>query len=109
MIFIFNVTILTLLQYMADVNLKTYARMNNYTSLFLACLCYIGVMAMFVYSVKYSNILYTRTLENGISTILSSVLAYYLLKESMTNMYQWSGLGFVILGVAMLNFGKIPH
>jgi hypothetical protein len=40
--------------------------------------------------------MYTRALENGISTVLESVLAYYLLKESMTNKYQWSGLGFVI-------------
>ena len=108
MIFIFNILVLTVLQYLADVNLKSYARTNNYMSLFYASLCYIGVMAMFVYSVKYSNVLYTRALENGVSTVLESVLAYYLLKESMTNKYQWSGLGFVILGVAMLNIGKIP-
>jgi multidrug transporter EmrE-like cation transporter len=106
--FIFNIIALTILQYLADVNLKTYARMGTKMSLFYAALCYIGVMAMFVYSVKYSNVLYTRALENGISTVLESVLAYYLLKESMTNRYQWSGLGLVILGVAMLNIGKIP-
>ena len=109
MIFLFTIIVLTLLQYIADVNLKAYARLNSYRSLVIASLCYVGIMIMFVHSVKHSNILYTRALENGVSTVLQSVLAYYLLKESLTNRYQWSGLGFVILGVAMLNIGKIPH
>jgi multidrug transporter EmrE-like cation transporter len=45
---------------------------------------------------------------DGISAILSTVLAYVLYKERLSNNYQWTGLAMVIAGCGLLGFGKIP-
>ena len=40
--------------------------------------------------------------------IIETGLAFFLLQERMSNMYQYFGLGLVIAGMSLLNIGKIP-
>ena len=47
-------------------------------------------------------------MECGISAILSSLLAIWLLYETLSNNIQYIGLGLIISGIFALNYGKIP-
>ena len=40
---------------------------------------------------------------SGLGIVLVSVIAYFLHKQSLS-MYQITGLGFIVLGVALVNF-----
>jgi multidrug transporter EmrE-like cation transporter len=45
---------------------------------------------------------------DGISTILGTLFAWWLLRERLSNPMQWLGLVLIFLGLIALNFGAIP-
>ena len=54
------------------------------------------------------ELIYVNGMWDGISTIIGTVLAYYLLKETLSSPLQWFGMVLIILGVFTLNIDKIP-
>jgi multidrug transporter EmrE-like cation transporter len=45
---------------------------------------------------------------DGVSALLTTVLAFLLLGERLTNIQQWIGLAMIIGGIFALHTGKIP-
>jgi len=77
----------------------------------------VAVVLTIIYVLKFSNVIYMNIYWDATSIILETVLAYILLGEVLAyillgevldNKYQFVGLIMIIVGIVLLNQGKIP-
>ncbi len=74
----------SLLEYIGDSNLKFFARTNNYG---VGVASYISMTTVLVSLLKISNVMYTNVVWEGLGLILESSLAFFLLNETLSNIY----------------------
>ena len=108
MIFLILIVLISLVEYVGDSNFKFYARDGKMNNLVIGIISYAILIKLLISALKESNLIFTNSMWDGISAIISTLFAYFLLKERLNNKFQWTGLILVILGVLLLNFGKIP-
>jgi len=58
---------------------------------------------------KHGNLIFTNGMWDGISAIVTTVLAFVLFNERLSNKFQWIGLALVIGGCVLLSYGQIPN
>ena len=107
-LFVLTIVALSLLEFVGDSNFKFFARTNRPFFLAFGLLAYLAMVGVLVAAMKEGNIIFTNGMWDGISALLSTVLAYILYKERLNNKYQWTGLALVIAGCTLLGFGKVP-
>ena len=100
--------IASLFEYVGDSNLKFYARTDNTTNLFYGIVGYIAVIITIIYVLKYSNVMYMNVYWDALSILLETFLAYVLLGEYLDNSYQYVGIAMILIGILLLNVGKVP-
>ena len=108
MIVVCLIIALSLVEYFGDSNFKAYARSGKNLHLIYGLVFYSIMIKLLIESLKKGNLIYVNGMWDGISTIIGTVLAYYLLKETLSTPLQWCGMVLIILGVFTLNIGKIP-
>ena len=106
--FIFIIILICFAEYTGDSNFKKYAHSNDKNSLFMGFFGYLVLIYLLIQIFKRSNLIYVNGLWNGFYTIVTSILAYYLLGERLNNKYQWLGLLLVVFGTSLLSIGEIP-
>jgi multidrug transporter EmrE-like cation transporter len=108
MILILTILLLSFVEYFGDANLKLYARKGRNINLIYGIIFYGFVIKFLIQALKSSNLIYANGMWDGVSTLVETVLAYYLLHESLSNPIQCLGLVMVIAGILALQVGKIP-
>ena len=108
MILVLAILLLSLVEYFGDSNFLKYARSGDKTNLILGIIFYGLVIKFLIKVLKSSNLIYANGMWDGISTIVASVLAFYLLHERLSNPIQWVGLFMVTVGIIALHHGDIP-
>jgi multidrug transporter EmrE-like cation transporter len=63
---------------------------------------------LLISSLKRGNIIFTNGMWDGISAIVTTVAAFVLFKERLSNAFQWGGLVLIIVGCVLLSVGEIP-
>ncbi len=106
--FFWLIVVLSLVEFVGDSNLKLYSRENKLKNLIIGVIGYIFVVKILIESFKQRNLIFTNAMWDAISTLISTFLAVIILKESLNNWQQWVGLWSIILGLALLNYGKPP-
>ena len=106
--FFWLIVVLSLVEFVGDSNLKLYARENKLKNLIIGVIGYIFVVKILIESFKQRNLIFTNAMWDAISTLISTLLAMIILKESLNNWQQWVGLWSIILGLALLNYGSPP-
>jgi len=101
-----RVGILSSLEVFGDFMLKDYATFGKMSSLGLGLVGYVGVVIALIWSLKTGNVLVINGLWDGMSTIIESLAAYFILGDRLENPYQYFGLLFTILGIFMLKHKK---
>ncbi|MGI6108316.1 MAG: hypothetical protein ACOYB8_00520 [Eubacteriaceae bacterium] len=76
----------------------------SYTTV-LGLLLYIASFIMWIVIVQKFNLSYIQPLTAGLSYILILAASLFILKESI-GMYQWIGIGFILVGVILMNLQK---
>jgi multidrug transporter EmrE-like cation transporter len=104
-----NIILLTIAEIFGDFKLKSFARYNNNSDLFGGVVGYTGVIFFLIKSLKQNNILYVNGIWDGMSAIIESLAAYYILGERLNNNKQYFGLVFIIIGIILFNIGKAPY
>jgi len=108
--FFLIIIFLSLVEFVGDASFRQYAKDPKLLDrLLLGILAYIGVVLILIQSFKQANLIFTNGMWDGVSAAIGTILAVFILNESLTNGYQWSGLTLVILGIVLLNIGKIPN
>jgi len=69
---------------------------------------YLSMMWFLVYILKNTNVAYMNLQWDGLSIIIETVLAFILLGETLSNPAQYTGAIMMIIGILLLNYGKIP-
>jgi len=103
------VTLMSFVEYIGDASFKTFARSSEYSYLMIGLVAYALMIKLLINLLRTSNLIYTNGMWDGVSALVETVLAYILLRETLTNKYQWSGLALIITGVFLINIGKVPY
>ena len=108
MYFILLIILLSLVEFVGDSNLKIYSRSNTFRNLVIGIIAYILVVKILIVSFKQRNLIFTNAMWDAVSTLISTFLAVFILKEGLNNWQQWLGVISIILGITLLNYGKPP-
>jgi multidrug transporter EmrE-like cation transporter len=106
--FILLIIILSLVEFIGDSNFKLYARKNRIINLIIGIISYIIVIKVLIESLKQRNLILTNAMWDAISTLIGTLLAIFVLHETLNNWQQWVGISIIIIGIAFLNYGKKP-
>lgn len=107
---LYDLTGLSVAEIFGDFGFKDFARTGSIKGFGQGVLGYVGIVYFLIRSLKLGNVLYVNGMWDGISAILESVAAYFLLGERLNRPVEYIGLGLIIVGVFMLHnpSGKIP-
>ena len=96
---------LSTIEIVGDFGLKEFANKGGLIPFLFGIGGYVGVVIMLIGSLQGSTILMVNGAWDGISTIVNSLAAYIFLGERFESVYQYLGLGLIIMGLFLL---KIP-
>jgi multidrug transporter EmrE-like cation transporter len=102
--FILLIIILSLVEFVGDSNFKRYAQTKTFKNLIVGIIAYIFVIKILIESFKQRNLIFTNAMWDAISTLISTLLAVFILKETLNNWQQWIGVISIILGIFLLNY-----
>jgi len=108
MIFIFLIALLSLSEYIGDSNFKLYARSGQLNHLGMGLVAYAVMISFLIKALSRSNLIYTNGMWDGVSAVITTILAFLLLGERLNSIQQWIGIGMIIGGIFALHVGKIP-
>lgn len=105
-----TITALSLAETVGDFGFKAFARTGGALSFMQGSTGYVVTLFFLIKSLKSGNLLYVNGMWDGVSALLGSLAAYFILGERLTNPSEYAGLIFVIIGIFMLRApdGKIP-
>ena len=100
-----NIILLCFVEVYGDFALRFYAQTNNIKWLGHGIAGYVGVVYFLIQSLRFNNVLYVNGLWDGMSGLLESVVAYYVLGDRLEKSSEYIGLLFIIAGVFLLKGG----
>jgi len=98
---------LSLAEIIGDTEFKFYARSGNSSHLSLGVAAYAAVIFLLIKALKVGNILYVNGMWDGMSALLETLFAIFILKETLNTKYQYIGISFIIAGIYLLHKGGI--
>ena len=106
-----DVLLLSAAEIIGDFGFKDYARNASLKAFAQGSIGYVGVIFFLIRSLRVGNVLYVNGMWDGVSAILETIAAYFLLGERLKNRTQYIGLAVVIAGIFMLHApdGQIPY
>jgi multidrug transporter EmrE-like cation transporter len=100
-----QITGLSLIEIVGDTGAKFFANNGGILNLGIGIFGYIGVFMMLVVSLQGSTLMMVNAAWDGISGLLNSIFAFFVLGERLDNWSQYIGIVLIIVGVYLL---KIP-
>lgn len=98
----FYVIVLSFIEIYGDFMLRFYAQTNKLSYLIQGGLGYVGVVYFLIQSLRFENVLYVNGLWDGMSGLIESLAAYFILGDRLTTRHQYIGLLFVVVGIVLL-------
>jgi len=104
-----NVVWATLSEIFGDFGFKEFARQGTAKGFLQGSLGYVGVIFFLIQSLKGGNILFVNGMWDGISGILESLAAYFILGERFNHPMQYVALVIISIGLFLLRFYGVPY
>ena len=101
--------LMSFIEYIGDSNFKLYARSSNFFNLIVGVIAYAFMLVFLVLALKRANLIYVNGLWDGLSAIIETALAFFLLKETLKTRSQYVGLALIIIGIFALKNGPVPY
>jgi len=98
---------LSIAEIFGDTQFKFYARTGDTTNLIGGLGGYIAVLYLLVQSLKMGNIIYVNGMWDGVSALLETLFAVYILGETLNTHWQYIGIIFIVIGLFLLRYGGI--
>lgn len=99
----------TLAEIIGDFGFKEFARQGTSKGFLQGSVGYIGVIYFLIQSLKTGNILFVNGMWDGISGILETLAAYFILGERFVNPMQWVAIVIISIGLFMLRYYGVPY
>jgi len=100
---------LSLAEIVGDTQFKFYARTGNQENLIFGLTGYAVVIYFLIKALKVANIVYVNGMWDGVSALLETLFAIYILKETLNTRWQYLGIGLIILGIFLLHMGGASY
>ncbi len=98
---------MSLAEIVGDFGWKNFANKNSLATFSTGTIGYLGVIYFLVKSLRGSSVLFVNGMWDGISAILSSLFAIFIMGERLGSWVQYSGLLLIILGTFLLKATKL--
>lgn len=104
---LFNITALSLTEIVGDFGFRTFAESGLTSGFIQGVFGYIGVIFFLIRSLTTGNVMFVNGMWDGISGIVETLAAYFILGERLSSPIQYIGIAFIALGLVFLkSFGK---
>ena len=97
-----TITLLCLAEIYGDFALRFYAQTNKFQYLAHGAVGYVGVVYFLIQALRSKNVLYVNGMWDGVSALLESVAAYFILGDRLDKSAQYIGVLFVIVGILLM-------
>lgn len=104
-----DITLASLFEIVGDFGFKKFARSGSRRGFLQGSLGYVGVIFYLIQSLRHANVLYVNGFWDGISGILESLAAYFILGERLNHPMQYVSLGIITIGLVMLRYFGVPY
>lgn len=104
-----SLSALTISEIVGDFGFKGVARIGDLKSWFIGISGYICTIYFLIKNLKIGNVIYINGMWNGFTTIFETAAAYFILGEQLNTKYQWFGLGYIVIGIFLLQRDGIPY
>ena len=98
----------TLTEIFGDFQLKFFARDHQIGNLFGGLVGYSGVIFFLIRSLAKGNVMYVNGMWDGLSGIVETLAAYFILGERFDSWNHYVGLILIVAGLFLLHSRKIP-
>jgi multidrug transporter EmrE-like cation transporter len=102
---IYTIGLLSISEIFGDFALKKFANDGGTKHLVYGILGYVGVIFFLIASLKGSNVMMVNAAWDGVSALIESLAAFFVLGERFSDPNQYIGLGLIVSGLFFL---KIP-
>src|SRR3990172_896582 len=100
-----NILFLCLAEIIGDFGFKDYAYTASKIGFSIGVIGYIFVIFFLIQSLKNSTVLSVNAQWDGLSALLESLAAIFILHESFKHNHQYIGVALIILGLFLLRWG----
>lgn len=104
-----NVVLAALTEIVGDFGFKEFARQGTTAGFLKGSVGYVGVIYFLIQSLKTGNILFVNGMWDGVSGILETLAAYFILGEKFVNPMQWVAIVMISAGLFMLRYYGVPY
>ena len=105
----FDISMACIAEIFGDFKFKDYARLGGAGNFAQGLFGYAGVILFLIRSLRVGNVIYVNGMWDGISAILETLAAYFILGERLNNPWQYAGLGLLISGLFLVRMGGIAR
>ena len=106
---ILDISIMSLTEIVGDFGFKNVARTGSLQGWGAGLVGYVGVIFYLIKSLRLGNVTYVNGMWDGVSTILETLVAFFMFGEQLNSWKQYMGLGLIILGLFILKSGGIAR
>ena len=92
----FDISMACIAEIFGDFKFKDYARLGGVGNFAQGLVGYAGVILFLIRSLRVGNVIYVNGMWDGVSAILETLAAYFILGERLNNKWQYVGLGLLI-------------
>lgn len=104
---LFDLTALGLTEIVGDFGFRSFAESGAQSGFLQGLFGYVGVIFFLIRSLTTGNVMFVNGMWDGISGILETLAAYFILGERFSSPFQYLGIVFIAVGLVFLKtFGK---
>lgn len=104
-----NILMLSLFEILGDFQFKFFARQGKLANFGGGLVGYSGVIYFLIAALKQGNILWVNGMWDGVSGLIESLAAFFILGERFNNWFQYLGLAMITTGLVLLRKGGITQ
>ena len=104
-----NIIMLSLFEILGDFQFKFFARQGKLANFGGGLVGYSGVIYFLIAALKQGNVLWVNGMWDGVSGVIESLAAFFILGERFNNWFQYLGLAMITTGLVLLRKGGITQ
>ena len=97
-----DIVILSVAEVVGDFGFRFFAQTGSAASFVQGAVGYLGIIYYLIKSFRVGNVTYVNGMWDGVSALIETAAAYFILGERLHTPLQYLGLLAIILGVFLL-------